>query len=97
MLKQNILIKNQFILKIEIKFIIIKLQIMNSFELNYRSLEDLILINKSLTFDEDADFNLEMSPEQIFSEVADLESLHTKIFDQEWRCEHGYEVSLFIW
>ena len=70
---------------------------MNSFELNYRSLEDLILINKSLTFDEDADFNLELSPEQILSEVADFESLHTKIFGQEWRCEPDYEVSLLIW
>ena len=70
---------------------------MNSFELNYRPVEDLILINKSLTFDEDTDFNLELSPEQILSEVNNFESLHTKIFDQERKFEPDYEVSLLIW
>ena len=66
-----------------IKLIIIKFYIMNSFEQNCKSEEDLIFMNNSLFFEEKVDFNFELNADQILLEVADYESLHTRMFDQE--------------
>ena len=68
---------------------------MNSFEQNYKSLEDLIFMNKSLFFEKNVDFNFELSPDQILSEVADFESLHTQMFDQK-KENVSYEVFIEV-
>ena len=68
---------------------------MNSFEQNYKSVEDLIFMNKSLFFEKDVDFNFELSPGQILSEVTDFESLHTQMFDQK-KENVSYEVFIEV-
>ena len=68
---------------------------MNSFEQNYKSVEDLIFMNKSLFFEKDVDFNFELNPGQILSEVVDFESLHTQMFDQK-KENVAYEVFIKV-
>ena len=68
---------------------------MNSFEQNYKSVEDLIFMSKSLFFEKDVDFNFELSPGQILSEVIDFESLHTQMFDQKKKSV-SYEVFIEV-